>query len=244
MAADTSPSSFMIIHSMPKAVLFDLDGTLVDSAADLAFSINEVLAIRSLGPLSIPSVRRMVGHGIRALVERAHHASNMPLSEDQLDQATSSMQAAYASRLVQQTSLMPGATTSIDAAESLGIPLALVTNKPEHFARQILEHFRLLARFEVVIGGDTGLPRKPEPDMLLLAARKLGVTRDVSLMIGDGEADIAAACSAGMPSLLVGTGYEISGRGPAPSYRMNSLEHFPVWLRERDTINEARSANF
>lgn len=244
MTSGLSPASLIIGRGMPKAVLFDLDGTLVDSAADLAVSINKVLASRSLGPLSIGSVRGMIGHGIRTLVARAHQACDMPLGEVQLDQATSSMHAVYATRLVQQTSLMPGAVTAIDAAKSLGISMALVTNKPERFAREIVKHFGLLERFAVIIGGDTGMPRKPEPDMLLVAARELGVSPSGSLMVGDGEADIAAANSAGMPSLLVGTGYENSEGTPAPSYRMNTLEHFPVWLRERDTIHEASSANF
>lgn len=244
MRTGPSPASIIIGRGMPKAVLFDLDGTLVDSTADLAVSINEVLESRSLGPLSIHSVRGMIGHGIRALVARAHQACDMPLGDEQLDQATSSMHAAYATRLVQETSLMPGAVTAIDAAKALGISLALVTNKPEQFAREILKHFGLLQHFAVVIGGDTGPPRKPEPDMLLLAARQLGVSPSVCLMVGDGEADITAAYSAGMPSLLVGSDYENSRGVPAPSYRMNTLEHFPVWLRERDTIHEARSANF
>lgn len=236
MVAEASPPSNMIGNGMPKAVLFDLDGTLVDSAADLACSINEVLAIRSLGPLSILSVRDMIGHGIRTLVERAHHACGVPLPTEELDEATTSMHAAYANQLVHRTSLMPGAATAIDAAKSFGIPMALVTNKPQQFAREILNHFGLLSRFEVVIGGDTGPPRKPEPDMLLLATRQLGVVPDACLMVGDGQADIAAACSAGMPSLLVGSNYVKWGSLAVPSYRMNSLDGFPVWLRERGTF--------
>ncbi|WP_416068647.1 HAD-IA family hydrolase (plasmid) [Rhizobium sp. YTUHZ045] len=209
------------------AILFDLDGTLIDSAGDLANAVNEVLGERALGPLSVPSVRAMIGHGIRKLVERAHLACGLALSGDGLDEATRRMNVIYARQLVCRTILLPGAAEAVSAANALGVPLALVTNKPERFAREILHHFGLLSCFGITVGGDSPYRRKPAPDMLFHAARELRVPPAACIMVGDGEADIAAAAAAGMPSLLVEGSTQIDSR---PTFRLETLEHFADWL--------------
>lgn len=191
----------------PKAVLFDLDGTLIDSAADLAAAANELLARDGLGPLKVAQVRGMVGDGIRKLVERAYVACGEHLSPEVLDMRHAAMMQVYGRHLTNLTTLMPGARDILPILRWKGVRTAVVTNKPEAFSRTILDHFGLMAVTDLVIGGDCGLPRKPAPDMLLHAAEIFGLMPPEVLMVGDGPADIAAAKAAGMPSAAVAGGY-------------------------------------
>lgn len=196
--------------SWPQALLFDLDGTLIDSAPDLATSINLVLADDGLGPLSIDAVRGMIGNGIRKLVERAFSACGTVLKEAQLGEREAAMAAAYARNLTVETCLYPGAREAINRARQQGVRLGIVTNKPLAATRAILVHFDLAEAFDAVIGGDGDIPRKPAPEPIWAALEQLGVTRDDAVMIGDSVADVASARAAGVRVVAIGGGYSLT----------------------------------
>jgi phosphoglycolate phosphatase len=191
----------------PAVVLFDLDGTLVDSAPDIAAAVNELLAAEGLAPHSEPAVRGMIGHGLEKLVERAFAAHGIVLDQQALRSRHAAMADIYARHLTNLTTLRPGAREAVRAARRSGARSGVVTNKPEGFSRTILAHFDLLAAVHAVIGGDSGYPKKPAPDMPLAACERLGATPDATVLVGDSRADLASARAAGMACLLVRGGY-------------------------------------
>jgi phosphoglycolate phosphatase len=193
--------------SWPRAILFDLDGTLIDSAPDLASAVNAVLHRDRLGPLSVDAVRAMIGHGIRKLVERAYAACDRQLDSDELDNHEASMMAVYALHLTVDTKLLDGVVAALEACKNHDVALGVVTNKPTGMSRSILTHFGLLDDFQSVVGGDEGIPRKPHPAPLLRALEMLGVEPADSVMVGDSAADIDAARAAGIASILIEGGY-------------------------------------
>jgi phosphoglycolate phosphatase len=191
----------------PRAILFDLDGTLIDSVPDIATAVNLLLETEHLAPLTVEDVRGMIGNGIAKLVERAFEARGVLLEGDSHAAMTERMMEIYKDHLTDETALMEGAEHILCAYAKVGVRLAVVTNKPEAFSREILEHFGLGEVVSVVVGGDTGPARKPAPDMLLNAVTELGATVSQSLMVGDSPADIDAAKAAPMASVAVRGGY-------------------------------------
>lgn len=180
-----------------KCLLFDLDGTLVDSRADLANSVNLMLA--ELGREVLPSIRvlNFVGEGARLLVERALTASaEVPPPPDEVDGALKIFQRHYREHLLDQTRVYPEVEATLAAFSHL--PKAIVTNKPYDFTMALLDGIGLLRHFKVVIGGDSLPERKPSPMMLLEAARAVGVKPSTCLMVGDTKFDVTAGRAAGM----------------------------------------------
>ncbi|MES0029469.1 phosphoglycolate phosphatase [Mesorhizobium sp. M0074] len=190
-----------------KAILFDLDGTLVDSAPDIAAAVNELLAGHDLPPLRLDQVKAMIGGGIRKLVERAFAASGTPLLGTALDEANRVMAPIYRRHLTGRTRLMPGVREVLTHLHLSGIALGVVTNKPQLAAREILLHFRLTDYLCAIVGGDAVTYLKPAPDALLLALDLLQVEPRDTLMVGDSSADVAAARAAGMAVILLRGGY-------------------------------------
>src|SRR4051812_15070573 len=141
----------------PRAVLFDLDGTLIDSAPDIAAAANELLGRHGLGPLTLDQVVSMIGNGTRKLTERAFAATSGPLSPDALDERYAEMLEIYGRHLTGVTTLLPGAAELVAELRRQGARLGIVTNKPQRFIETILEHFGLAGDFDVVIGSDAGV---------------------------------------------------------------------------------------
>jgi phosphoglycolate phosphatase len=191
----------------PRAILFDLDGTLIDSVPDLAASVNELLESRGLPELSLPEVRSMIGNGVRKLVERAFAAQASPLAEAELDEANREMVQIYSRQLTRLTSLLPGAQEAIAHLHINGVKLGVVTNKPQVATREILLHFGLTDRLGAIVGGDAVTHMKPAPDALFLALDQLGVEPGQALMVGDSITDVEAARAAGIPVVLIRGGY-------------------------------------
>jgi phosphoglycolate phosphatase len=180
------------------AVLWDLDGTLADTAGDIADAIDHVLAAQGLPAVGEAAVRRYIGDGARQLVDRCWaHVGARATPED-----ARAFLACYGERLVVRTRVHPpelrALLTRIDA------PQAIVTNKPEHHARHVVDALGLTPHFPVLLGGDTLPTRKPDPAMLREALVRLGATRGV--LVGDGPADVDAAHAAGMPVIGVDWG--------------------------------------
>lgn len=190
-----------------KGVLFDLDGTLIDSAPDIADAVNRLMRLNRLPDHSLSAVRGMIGYGIETLVERAFRAHGVQLDPAGLNQQHRRMLEIYGDHLTVRTTVMPGAKSALEELRSCRLRTAVVTNKPEGFSRRILFAFGLMDGVDVVVGGDSGFRKKPAPDMLLGACRILGLAPEDVLMVGDNEADVVSCRAAGVRSVVVRGGY-------------------------------------
>ncbi len=201
-----------------RAVLFDLDGTLVESAADIAEALNDLLAEEGRLPYSLAEVKRMIGEGVVRLVEKAFkEAARASERAERFTQI-------YTPRSARLTMPMEGAFAALDHFRSLGVPLAVCTNKPDEAARAVLASLGVLPYFREIIGGSSGLPRKPDPATLLEAARRLGAEPSRTLMVGDSLPDVSAARAAGMKVVVVESGYgEVAARDLGADTVLKSL---------------------
>jgi phosphoglycolate phosphatase len=198
--------------AMPRAVLFDLDGTLIDSVPDITLAVAELLASEKLPPLSQDQIRMMVGRGLRVLVRRVYDAQGIALDEASLQCRLDAMTEIYARHLVGHTTLMPGVQDALQFFRAQGCAMAVVTNKLLTATETILEHFGIGDYFTVIIGDSNeppmaALARKPQPDMLFEALRRLSVAPEHAVMIGDSGVDVRAAKAAGVAAIAVRGGY-------------------------------------
>lgn len=195
-----------------RAVLFDLDGTLADTAPDMARTVNAMRAARSLPPVPLAAVRPFVSQGARGMIGAAFgvkpdHGEFAAMREEFL--------AIYAENLCVDTRLFPEMDELLDLLDDRGLAWGVVTNKFERLARSVIDGLGIGARSAVLVGGDTCERAKPFPDPLLHAASVLSLAPSTVLYVGDDERDVQAARAAGMPVLAAGYGY--LGNGPAPS---------------------------
>jgi phosphoglycolate phosphatase len=190
-----------------RLVLFDLDGTLVDSAPDIAVATNRLMSRYGLPRHSLNAVRAMIGNGIQMLVERAFATHGIDLDRTELAARHQEMLTIYGAHLVDLTVARPGAIEAVGAARRLGIATGVVTNKHEAFSRTILDRLGMLDQLDLVIGGDSGFANKPAPDMLLAACDAVGCSPATAVLVGDSPADLNAAKAAGMACVLLRGGY-------------------------------------
>ncbi|MFC1778371.1 phosphoglycolate phosphatase [Pseudomonadota bacterium] len=191
----------------PTAIVWDLDGTLVDSAPDLASALNTVLDMRGFFTLSINEVRAMIGNGVPKLVERGFNAVGVRLDTDQLDELVAIFAKQYAACATERTRPYPHIVETLEEIHAMNIPMGVCTNKPEAFTRQILEGLGLAKYFSSVVGGDSTSTRKPDPQPVLACLRGLVSEPASSLMIGDSVHDVHAAHAAGVTIGVVPWGY-------------------------------------
>ena len=194
---------------MIQAVLFDLDGTLADTAPDMALTVNEMRARRGLEPVAENAVRPYVSQGARGMICAAF---SMTTDDPGYGAMREEFLEIYAGNLCVQSRLFPGMDNVLEALEADGIAWGVVTNKFERFARPLIDALGLAGRPAIVVGGDTCARAKPYPDPLLYAAERLGNSPATTLYVGDDERDVQAARAAGMPVLVAGYGY--LGDGP------------------------------
>ncbi len=187
--------------------LFDLDGTLVHTAPDIARALNVLLAGRGLASVEIEQVARWVGTGSKALIRTALAAQQQTVSEADLCDLLAQYAADYEAHAVLDSVLYPAASATVQALAARGDQLAIVTNKLSAVARQVLRHFDLDAYFPVLIGGDDVAVGKPDPTPLLEACRRLNVAPTRCIMVGDSVNDVRAARAAGMRVIAVTYGY-------------------------------------
>jgi phosphoglycolate phosphatase len=191
----------------PTAIVWDLDGTLVDSAPDLASALNTVLDKRGFFSHSIDVVRTMIGNGVPKLVERGFNAVGMRLEPAQLDELVAMFVKEYRACAIDQTRPYPGIVEALQKIQAMNIPMGVCTNKPEGLTTQILEGLGLATYFSSVVGGDTTSTRKPDPQPVLACLRGLVSEPASSLMIGDSIHDVHAAHAAGVVVGVVPWGY-------------------------------------
>lgn len=187
------------------AIIFDLDGTLVDSLPDLAAAVNEMLAERDRPPLPTAAVARMVGDGTPKLVERALAASG--LADAPLGPALDRFLALYEAGATRLTRPYPGVSEVLDQLAAAGHRLAVCTNKPQRATAAVLEGLGLARCFAVVLGGDSLPVKKPDPGPLRAILDRLGVAPSQAAMVGDHRNDVAAAQAAGMRAVFARYGY-------------------------------------
>jgi phosphoglycolate phosphatase len=220
------------------AVLFDLDGTLLDTVADIALALNRTMLDYGCKPLPEIDVRRMIGRGSPILIERAAAAQGRVIDE--------AVQAAMLERFfhhygeleeLNEDSAQPyaGAAESLRTLHDAGLRIAVVTNKQHRFAAALLERLGLSSWVDVVIGGDTCARRKPDPQPLLFACESLRVPPSESLMVGDSVNDVQAARAAGIPIVCVTYGYN-EGRDPRTldcDALLDTLAELPALLQPK-----------
>lgn len=211
-------------------LLFDLDGTLVDSAPDIAAAVDETLADRAWPVAGVERVRSWIGNGSRKLMERAVLFATNSSDEALLHAAHDEFLVHYARHNGPETRIFPGVLEFLAHCQHIGKKMACVTNKPEYLAHALLKHLDMEKYFSLVIGGDTFPQRKPDPTALLHCCEKLNTAIERTLMIGDSETDVKSARNAGMKVLCVSYGYNHGGAVAAtnPDWLLDDLRELRI----------------
>ena len=194
--------------ALPKLVMFDLDGTLIDSVPDLAAAVDRMLLELGRPPAGIEAVRHWVGNGAQVLVRRAlaggiEHAD---VDDALAERALALFMEAYAEHH-ELTVVYPGVRDTLRWLRKQGVEMALITNKPERFVAPLLDQMKIGRYFRWIIGGDTLPQKKPDPAALLFVMKMAGVAPEQALFVGDSRSDVQAAQAAGVKSVGLSYGY-------------------------------------
>lgn len=196
-----------------RAVIFDLDGTLANTLSDIAEAMNRALTAHDLPALDPDAYRSLVGEGVERLVERS-----VPIDRpDLVGPVLEDLKRYYTAHMLDQTTAYPGIPELLDQLTERGLPMAVVSNKPEPATRAMVEQMFDRWRFTAVVGGTDGVPLKPDPTAVLKIARTLGVEPSVCVYLGDTMTDMQTAVAAGMYPVGVLWGFrdrdELSAHG-------------------------------
>lgn len=197
----------MIATSKATTVVFDLDGTLVDTAPDLVASLNHTIAQRDLAPVTYEDLTHLVGQGARVMITRAFALRGAPVSESELPPLLDRFIEHYAAGMPGLSRPYPGLVEALERLRDAGHLLAVCTNKMEGLARPLIEALGLTGYFTAITGGDTFAVRKPDAAHLTGTIDLAGGVPQKAVMIGDSINDILAARNAGIPSIAVPFGY-------------------------------------
>lgn len=198
-----------MMHPDLRAVVFDLDGTLADTASDIHQALVRSLATEGLSAVELADTRLMIGGGPRVLVMRALDQLGVADDEDLVTALTNSFLAEY---LLQQNSLsqlFDGVVEGLAGMKRAGLRLGLCSNKPDNLCHLLVDSLGIGGFFDVVLGFGAGLPRKPDPAPLLYVIEKLEATPKTTLYVGDSETDVKTARAAGVSVVLVSYGYTL-----------------------------------
>lgn len=193
--------------SLPETIVFDLDGTLVDTAPDLTAALNAVLVREGRKPVPLDDVRHMVGRGARYLIERAMAASGPPASPEAVTDFVRHFIEHYDANIAAKSRPFASAEAVARDLARRGHKLGICTNKPEALSLKLLNELRLRALFPVVIGAGSRPYNKPDPRHLFDVIEELGGRPQSAVLIGDSETDVKTARAANVPVVLVSFGY-------------------------------------
>ena len=214
-------------------VIFDLDGTLVDSAPDLADALDRLLTDMRLAPLGLDRVRKLIGHGVAELVRKGLAARGVLPEPPDLALAVQRFLGTYTANLSRKSRPYPGTTEVLDTLRQSGWRMVVCTNKLESSARQLLHDLGLLSAFALVAGPDTFGVAKPDPAHLLGCLPHDNPASRPAIMIGDSEVDIAAAKAAGLPVIAVTWGYAQGSLAElAPDRMANTMPDIPAHVEQ------------
>jgi phosphoglycolate phosphatase len=188
-------------------IVFDLDGTLVDTAPDLVRALNQTMDLEGLPRMRIETVKRMVGLGARILLERVAASHGASYSAEKLDEMTAAYTDFYRADIARDSKPFPGVIEAMDTLAALGAKFAVCTNKRTALSVQLLEALGLAERFSAIVGADAVTHRKPHAEHYRAAVERAGGVVRRSVMIGDTAADVGAARAASAPAVVVSFGY-------------------------------------
>ena len=191
------------------AVVFDLDGTLADTAVDIREALVHALATEGLPPVDVASVRLMIGGGPKLLIERALHRLGVPARDDLVDRLAREFHAQARRQDNRNSRLFDGAESALRELHRAGVRIGLCSNKPDDLCRQLVRDLGVDAYIDEILGSSEDLPKKPDPALLLGVIERLGVPPGETLYIGDSATDVATARAAGVPVMLVSYGYTL-----------------------------------
>ncbi len=216
-----------------RLIIFDLDGTLVDSLPDLTRAVNAAMADYDRPAVPVSVVAPWIGRGSRVLLTQAlrHHGIDAAASDFDLEHAFARFLEHYAEHLTGESRLYPGVGPALEALSQRGLHLAVCTNKPERFVAPLLQALGIADRITATLGGDSLPQRKPHPQPLLHLARLFDVSPGQCLMVGDSRHDVEAARAAGMHVAGVAYGYGGNDFDEAtPDVLVDSLQALLPWL--------------
>lgn len=188
-------------------IVFDLDGTLIDTAPDLVATLNVILAGEGMAPVNYEVARNFVGGGARLMLARGIEAEGRTVDGAKLDQMFQDFIAYYAGNVAVHSRPFPGLIETLDTLSARGFRLAVCTNKLEHLSLLLLNELKLTHRFVAICGQDTFGIQKPDPEILRRTIAAAGGDIGRSIMVGDSETDILTAKAAGIPIIAVDFGY-------------------------------------
>jgi len=223
----------------PSALLFDLDGTLADTHSDLHATMNVILERYGCPSVETDRVRHMIGGGARAILQRGFAVHDFAISEAQLDEATEQFVDYYDQHIDDYTTVFDGVREILNTAKAKNMRLAVITNKRESLAAKLLFRLDLHQFFDLLIGGDTLVARKPDPLPITTALERLGVDASRAIMLGDSEADTQSARAAQVACICVSFGYRrVSLEDLGADAIIDSFRDLPaaIQILKRDTI--------
>jgi len=191
----------------PRTIVFDLDGTLVDTAPDLIGALNYLLEREGLPAVPLEAARNLIGGGARRLLERGMELEGREMSVPEMARLTDDFIAYYAEHIADQSKPFDGVERALDELASRGCQLAVCTNKLEWLSKRLLDRLNLSERFSAICGADTFGVSKPDPNFLRQTVAKAGGELASSVMVGDAGTDIGVARRAGVPVIGVAFGY-------------------------------------
>jgi phosphoglycolate phosphatase len=201
------PIAPMPIASPLPTIVFDLDGTLADTAQDLVATLNRILLREGLEAIPLASARELIGQGSRALLQRGFAVQGRTVSPGRLEELFEEFLDHYAKHLADETRLFPGVDAALERLSRKGHILAVCTNKHEGLSRDLLSALGVAARFQAICGRDTFSFCKPDPRHLTETVRLAGGSASIAIMVGDSKTDIDTARAADLPVIAVPFGY-------------------------------------
>lgn len=215
-------------------IVFDLDGTLIDTAPDLMNALDAAISAAGMEPVNRTTMRGYTGHGGRAMLERAFALASRPLPVSERERLLAIFLEHYTAAMPGDSRPFPGVLDAMDRLAEAGHPLAICTNKMESLARRLLASLELTDRFAAICGADTFEWRKPDPRHLMHTITKAGGDPSYGVMVGDTRTDIDAAKAAGLPVVAVSFGYSPEPLAPMePSVIIHHYDELTPALADR-----------